>query len=186
MLLLGSSFETIPILSLRNGLSVGRVIGHLVNPHKLRVDALWCKIGSFKEPYLLLPQDIREVTPKGIIVNDRDVIVLPEDVVKLKDIIELNYEILGKKVVSGRLPLGKACDYAIDQTSFLVQKIYVTPSIWGRIKEARLTIDRSQIIEVSHTYIKVKDTLAMSEASKRLAPKRAYSPSASSAALTSE
>jgi hypothetical protein len=155
MLLLGSSFAKIPLLSLRIGRPVGSIVGHLINPHTLKIDALWCKLHTSKKPMLLTALDIREMGPKGIIVNDVDVAIDPDEAVRLKPIIDLNYDLIDKKVISGHLSIGRVADYAVDQTSMYIQKIYVEPSLLGRLKSSRLTIDRTQIIEVSPTYVKV-------------------------------
>lgn len=188
MLLLGSSFENMPVLSLRVGNTVGRVIGHLINPHKLTIDALWCKMSNSKEPQLILVQDIREVSIKGIIVNDHEVAVEPGEVIRLKPIIELAYELLGKKVISGKLSIGRVNDYAIEVEKYSIQKLYANPSALARLKTTRLTIDRSQIIEVSQNYVKVKDS-RISEGVKKVMsrPTQAgLSSSVASASTTNE
>ncbi len=188
MLLLGSSFGKFPLLSLRTGTIVGSIVGHLINPHKLRVDALWCKVGGFKQPKLLLVQDIREVSPRGVIIDDHEILVDPEDVIRLKAIIDLQFDLIDKKVISGRLPIGKVADYALEGDGFIIQKIYVEPNIWNKIKTSRLTIDRSQIIEVSHRYVKVKsaDIKEKSESQGVLRQSRLSSSPASSASVTDE
>lgn len=156
MLLLGSSFGKIPLLSLRLGSAVGTVVGHLINPHSLRVDALWVKIGGFRDPTLLLHQDIREVSLKGIVIDDHNVVIEPSEALRLRPIIELRFELLGKKVISSRLPMGKVADYALDRDTFMIQKIYVEPTVWKKLQANRLTIDRAQIVEVSPTYVRVQ------------------------------
>jgi len=155
MLLLGSSFAKFPLLSLRTGSAVGSIVGHLINPHKLKIDALWCKSSHSKTPMISLIQDIREVSPKGVIIDDDDVLIEPGEAIRLKSVIKLQFDLIDKKVVSGRFSLGKVADYAIERDGFTIQKLYVTPTIWNKIKTNRLTIDRAQIIEVSQREIKV-------------------------------
>lgn len=155
MLLLGSSFAKIPVLSIRIGTKVGTVIGHLINPHSLKIDALWVKIGGFKEPHLLLAKDIREASPQGIVINDIDEILNPSDAHRLKKIIDLNFNLIDKKVISGRFPIGKVADYAVENLTFYIRKLYVSPNIWKALNTSRLTIDRSQIIEVSQKYVRI-------------------------------
>ncbi len=167
MLLLGSSFAKFPLLSLRTGRVVGSIVGHLINPHKLKIDALWCQVSTNKKPMLLLLQDIREVSPKGVIIDDDDVLLEPTEAIRLRSIIELKFEIIDKKVTSGHFTLGKVADYALERESFTIQKLYVEPSIWNKIKNNRLTIDRSQIIEVSHREVRVKSS-EVTEASPAL------------------
>lgn len=158
MLLLGSSFAKMPVLSLRTGTTVGKVVGHLINPHKLTIDALWCQMIASKNVQLILVQDVREISTKGIIVNDHSVALDTDEAIRLKPIIEIAYELLGKKVISGKLPVGKVSDYAVENESFSIQKLYVNPNVLARLKTNRLTIDRSQIVEVSHKYVKIKDS----------------------------
>ena len=185
MLLLGSTFEKMPVLSLRSSCAVGRVVGHLINPHKLKIDAIWCHIGGIRSPQLILSQDIREVSPRGVIVDDHAVAIAPEEAIRLKPIIDLSYEILGKKVVSGRLTIGKATDYAIDRDTFMIQKIYANPNMWGMLKTAKLTIDRSQVIEVSPSYIRINDSRVTSRTQQKALRKPQLTPSASAAASAS-
>lgn len=187
MLILGSSFASFKILSLRSGTPVGTVIGHLINPHKLRIDGLWCKASVSKKPLLLLAQDIREISPSGIVVDDEDVMVDPSEVIRLKTIIDLHFELLEKKTLSGRLPLGKVADYAVDSDTLFVQKLYISPAIWKKIKTERLTIDRSQIIEVSHSYVRVSGGEQKSSPRLRSKTQRSLSPTPSlSASDTAE
>jgi sporulation protein YlmC with PRC-barrel domain len=155
MLLLGSAFARIPLLSLRVSAPVGKVIGHLINPHNLKVEALWCKSSISKNPMLLLARDIRDTSPKGIIIDDLDALIEKQDALRLRDIIALNYDLVGKKVISGRISLGKVADYALDREGYTVQKLYVSPNAWGMLRSTQLTIGRSQIVEVSPSYVKV-------------------------------
>lgn len=186
MLLLGSSFAKFPIMSLRTGTTVGSVVGHVINPHKLSVDALWCRVYSQKDPLLLFRQDIRDLSPKAIIIDDVDVLCDRGDAIRLESIIALKFELLGKKVISGRLPLGKVADYALDRDGLLVQKLYVEPSIIGRIKSAHITIDRSLIIEVSPQYVKVKGSEVRAQQKTSSLRRAQLSPATSPSAATIE
>lgn len=186
MLLLGSSFAKIPILSLRTGAKVGNVVGHLINPHSLTVDALWIKKLSGKTPHLLLPSFIRETSPKYIVINDEDALEDPDELVRLHKIIDMKYELLGKKVVSGKLAIGKVIDYAVDSEHYTIQKLYASPSIWNTFKNSRLTIDRSQIVAVSHKKVIVEDTRIRSGQKATSQPEIAPLPMSSSASTISE
>jgi hypothetical protein len=144
------------VLSLRGGGKIAEVVGHLINPHNLRVDALWCyRIGS-KTPLLLLPVDIREISPRAVAVNDISSLSDPEDVVRLTSMIELHFSLVGKKVISGKIPRGKITDYAVDRDSLVIQKIYVTPPVWGRFSTTQFLVDRSQVTEVTPHYVKIQ------------------------------
>jgi hypothetical protein len=187
MLILGNSFTKMPVLSLRNGGRIARVVGHLINPHTLKIDGIWCTTAVSKKYFLLLPTEIREVTLKGVIVNDLSSLSDPDEVVRLKKIIDLHFDLLGKRVISGRMPAGKVIDYAVDRDTFMVQKLYITPSIWGKLQAERLTVDRSQIIEVSHRYVKIQDGSITSKKKALVQHQHSdYSLGSASAATTSE
>jgi hypothetical protein len=187
MLLLGNSFAKIPVLSLRNGGVIARITGHLINPHSLKIDGLWCKTAAQKHIHLLLPQDIREITPKGAIVNDLSSLSEPGEVVRLKKIIDLHFELLDKKVLSGRFSIGKVLDYSVNRDTFMIEKLYVTPPVWGRFKSDRLTIDRSQVVEVSHHHIRVSEArITEKKQHEALRPSLDYSPAPAMTANTSE
>ena len=157
MLILGSAYNKLPVMCLRSGGPIGRVVGHLINPHKLRIDALWCTLGGLKQPMLLPIGEIRDQSIKlGVIVNDTHSLIEPHDALRLKSIIDLRYELLGKKVIAGRFRVGKVTDYAVDRDSMQIMKLYAAPSVWTAVKTTQLSYDRSQIIEVSHAYVKVQ------------------------------
>ena len=48
-------------------------------------------------------------------------------------------------------------DYAADMDSLMIQKVYVSQPLYKTISGGHLSIDRSQIIEVTDKYIKVRD-----------------------------
>jgi len=187
MLLLGSSFENMPVLSLRTGTAVGKVIGHLINPHKLCIDAMWCRMNGIRDAQLVMVRDIREVSIKGVIVDDHEVAIDQSDAIRLQSIIDLAYDLVGKKVISGRLPIGKVSDYAVEINSFTIQKLYASPGVLAKLKTTKLTIDRAQIIEVSQKYVKVSDSRVPARTLRKAVPRNqpSLSPSAS-ASTTSE
>lgn len=161
MFKLQNSFLNLPILSLRNGAQIALTTGFVINPNNLKVDAFFCKQPKKNSPELiLLAQDIRDFMPRGIAVNDDSALSDPEDLVRLKDFIKLRFEPIGKKVVtmSGD-NIGKVSDYAIDEQSFYIQKLYTSKSIIMNLAGGSLSIDRSQINEITDKKIIIKDLL---------------------------
>ncbi len=175
MLLLGATFRDMNVLSLRIGAPIGKVVGHLINPHNLKVDAVWVKIGGHREPLLIIQQNIREVTPDGLIIDDYTSASETDDLVRLQPIIELHFELLDKKVISGHFSIGKVADYAVDSLDMSIQKLYIKPGLSSVIKSTQLVVDRRQIIEVSQRHIKVSDPKVNAVAQTPL-PRRAQTP----------
>lgn len=163
MFRLRSAFLNTEILSLRNGATLGVTTGFLINPNNLKVEGFFCQARDAKkhEETILLVQDIRDFVPQGIAVNDFDALSNPEDLVRLKKYIYLRYDPVGKKVITlAKESLGKVSDFAIDEQSFYIQKLYATQSILSNLSGGSLSIDRSQINEITDKKIIVKDISA--------------------------
>lgn len=148
-----------PVMSLRTGTPVATAIAPIINPNNLKIEGFYC-VDSMqrKKQLILLSQDIRDIIPQGIVINDHDVLSEADELVRLKDIIALNFELLGKHVVtSGRQKVGKVSDFAIDIDSLFVQKIYVTQSLFKNFTGGNLGIDRTQIVEITDKKIIINE-----------------------------
>src|SRR3954467_10743056 len=125
MLQLSASLLNKSVLSLRTGSVIASVAGPIINPDNLKIEGFYCQDRYDKKTLVLLYQDIREIVPKGYIVNDHDVLVEPEELVRLKKIMELDFELIGKQVVTvDRQKVGKVSDYAAETSTMFIQKIY--------------------------------------------------------------
>jgi sporulation protein YlmC with PRC-barrel domain len=111
-----------------------------------------------KNRLVLLAQEIRDIVPDGIVVNDHEAMSEPDELVRLKEIIALQFELLGKPVITNnRKRLGKVNDYAIDTASLYIQKLYVSQSIMKSLNGGQISIGRSQILEITHKKIVVQE-----------------------------
>lgn len=107
---------------------------------------------------ILLCQDIRDIIPQGIVVNDHEVLAHPSELPKLSKIININFSLIGKQVgTSSKSNIGKVTNYAIDSSSMFIQKLYVTAPILRNFTGGNLIIDRSQIIEITTKKIIIND-----------------------------
>jgi len=160
MFRLKNAFINLSVVSLRNGATIGTTTGFVINPNNLKVEGLFCTPSDSKKgsEAILLVQDIRDFVPQGIAVNDYDALTAAEDLVRLKKYIDLRYDPHGKKVVTiSKESVGKVTDYAIDEQSFYIQKLYASQSILTSISGGSLSIDRSQINEITDKRIIIKD-----------------------------
>ena len=67
-----------PILSLRASATIGHTLTPIINPNNLKIEGFYCRDRFDKKTdKVLLYQDIREILPQGIIVNDRDALTDP-------------------------------------------------------------------------------------------------------------
>ena len=91
-----------------------------------------------------------------------------EDLVRLKDIIELAFDPINKQVetVSGQ-KVGKVSEYATDIKSMYIQKLYVTQPLYKNLNGGNLVVDRNQINEITSKKIIINDLLGKVPAQAR-------------------
>lgn len=160
MLQLSASLLNKSVLSLRTSSPVASVTGAIINPDNLKIEGFYCQDRFSKQRLILLCQDIRDVLPQGYVVNDHDVLAEPEELVRLKEVIELNFQLLGKPVITAsKERVGKVSDYAAETQTMYIQKIYVSQSILKSLAGGSLSIDRSQVQEVTPRRIIINDLL---------------------------
>jgi len=151
------------VLSLRTGAPVANILKPIINPNNFKIEGFFCEDKFNKTRLILLYQDIRDVVPNGYIVNDHDVLVDPSDLVRLKEIIQINYEVINKQVITiDKEKVGKVNDYAVETSSMYIQKIYVSQSIMKSFTGGNLSIDRSQINEVTPKQIVINELMEKS------------------------
>jgi sporulation protein YlmC with PRC-barrel domain len=158
MLQLSSNITEVPVMSLRTGGKIATAEAPIINPNNLKIEGWYCQDHFSKQPLVLLAQDVRDFVPQGLAVNDHEVLSDPHELVRLKDILELEFTLLGKPVVTNhRRRLGKVSDYAIDTKTMLIQKLYVTRPVYKSLTSGQLSIDRTQIVEITNRRVIVKD-----------------------------
>lgn len=158
MLILTNDLINKQVLSIRNGLPVASVIGPIVNPNNLKIDGFYCRDRYSKEELILLSQDIRETVPAGYIVDDHDVLASSVDLVRLKEVLDLRFTLVGKPVVtSSGSKVGKISDYATDLDSLIIIKLYIVQPIYRHIGNGNIIIERNQITEITPRKIVVDD-----------------------------
>ncbi|HVC36160.1 MAG TPA: hypothetical protein VNE40_01780 [Candidatus Dormibacteraeota bacterium] len=163
MLQLSASLLNKPVLSLRTSMPIATAIAPIFNPNNLKIEGFYCQDRFNKTELILLYQDIRDVIKQGLVVNDHAVLTEPEELVRLKDILDLHFELLGKQVETiSKTRVGKVNDYAVETETMFVQKIYVAQSILKSLTGGSLSIDRSQILEITPRRIIINDLLKSS------------------------
>ena len=148
-----------PILSLRTGGVIATATEPIINPNNLKIEGFYC-VDRFdkKISLVLLYQDIREVIPQGIVVNDHEVLAQQDDIIRLKYLINLHFTLLGKPVVTdSKAKIGKVNDFAVELETMFVQKLYVTQALRKSLSTSALSVDRTQIIEITDRKIIIND-----------------------------
>jgi sporulation protein YlmC with PRC-barrel domain len=160
MLQLSASFANKPVLSLRTGTPIAQITRPLINPDNLKIEGFFCEDRFSKLELILLYQDIRDVIPQGFVVNDHDVLVEASELVRLKSIITLKYDLIGKPVETvDKEKVGKVSDYATEINSMFIQKLYVSQSILKSFMGGSLSVDRTQVHEITPKRIIINELL---------------------------
>ena len=155
MLMLSKELYNRPVLEMRSGKPIAMATSPIINPHNLKIIGWWCDFGGKRQ--VLLSGSIRQLSSQGVVIDDSRELSDPEELVRDRETLNIDYQLPGKIVRTRRRKLGKVEDYSFSE-ALLVQKLYVQPSIIRILSTDTLIIDRSQIVEVNDQAIVVRDT----------------------------
>jgi hypothetical protein len=153
MLYLSTKLHHVPLLSLRSGGRIGTVIEPIINPHNLHIDGFYCQSAHSDHALVLLDIDIRDISARGIIIDNHVDLSEPEELVRLQPVLDVNFQLEAKQVLVNKKKVGKVIEYAVETQSLFIQKIYVQPRLLQSLNQNRLTFDRSNVIEVTDSYV---------------------------------
>lgn len=157
MLISYNRFLNAPIVSLQTGAPLGQVTQPIIDPRQLHIIAFHCTGARISGAAILHTSDIREVSNIGLIVDNADSLMPPDDLVRLKEVTNLNFTLIGKPVYdTNRHRLGRVESFSIDINSFYVMKLTVGQSIMRSFWGGNLLIDRTQIVEITDKKIIVQ------------------------------
>lgn len=158
MLILGSRLLNSPIMSLQTGAKLAQASKPLIDPATFRITAYEVDGPLLTQrPSFISTQDIREYGRLGMIIDSSDELLALDDVIKIKQIYELRFSLIGIRVIDeNKRKLGKVEDYTLDTDNFVIQQITVRRGFFQGITDTGFLVNRSQIIEVSDDYIVVK------------------------------
>jgi sporulation protein YlmC with PRC-barrel domain len=160
MLRLSESLLNRPVMSLRTGQQVATAVEPIINPNNLKIEGFYCTDRFNKRELVLLYQDIRDTIPQGFVIDDHDVLTPPDELVRLKDIMEIGFTLVGKPVVTvSKQRVGKVSDYATEMETMYIQKIYVSQNVFKSLAGGNLGIDRNQINEITDRKIIINELL---------------------------
>lgn len=160
MLQLSARLLNKSVLSLRTGSPIATITGPIINPDNLKIEGFYCQDRFDKRQLVLLYQDIRDILPQGYVVNDHDVLAEPDELVRLQKVMESDFDLVGKQVVTvSKDKVGKVSDYAAETETMYIQKIYVAQSILKSFTGGSLSIDRNQVNEITPKHIIINDLL---------------------------
>lgn len=166
MLIPAKNLINSPVMSLQTGTELARTKSALVDPRNLTILAyeLSGPLLDIEASYLRVA-DIREIGNLGFIVDSSDEFVNLDDIIKLKEVLDFDFELIGLNVVDehGR-KLGKINGYVIEAGSFVIQQLQVKRPLLRSLSDTELLVNRSQIVNVTNDTVTVVDATAPPEA----------------------
>ena len=157
MLIEGSKLLKYPILSLHTASRIAEVKGLVIDPNFLKVVAFEISAVSSKQRLFLEASSVREFSKMGMIVDSDEEFVEKDDVIKLKETIDLGFSLDNMKVVSKKKAmLGRIEDFIINTEDFQIMQLIVKRPIYKALIDPELVIGRSDIHEINDSEIIVK------------------------------
>lgn len=171
MLQLSKTLFNQPVMSLRTGGQVATATTPIIDPNNLKIEGWYCQDLFSKNVLILLGQDVRDVIKQGLVINDHDNLSEPDELVRLKDILELDFELLSMPTVTAsKKRLGKVTDFAVEMETLYIQKLYISQPLIKSFSGGSLSVDRNQIIEITNRKIVIQDPLKPVKSSVAAAP----------------
>ena len=157
MLIEGSKLLKYPILSLHTASRIAGVKGLVIDPNFLKVVAFEINAISSKQRLFLEASSVREFSKMGMIVDSDEEFVEKDDVIKLKETIDLGFSLDNMKVISKKKAmLGRIEDFIINTEDFQIMQLIVKRPIYKALIDPELVIGRSDIHEINDREIVVK------------------------------
>ena len=152
----------LPVIDLGIEAIIGRTTGVVIDPNDLKIIALEIEVSGASQKFLQI-ENIREIVPKGannggVAINSEEILANAGESVRLDDILELEFQLIGHKVVTKKgTNLGKVAGFTVDIGSFMIQQLIVKRPPLKALIDAELIIGRSEIKEVDDERVIVKD-----------------------------
>lgn len=165
MLLFQDKIANLRIASVQATQQIGQVTGRIINPRNLSIPALYVRSRLAPDEQVLHTSDVRDINNSGLLIDHDNQLMDTDDLVRLKEIIAMNFELIGKPVeTEDGDKLGKVINFVFDSTTWLIMKIHVKQSIVRNMGTSELIIHRRQVVKVSDARIVVKSTAAKGKA----------------------
>lgn len=163
MLISSTDLTSFPILSLRSSSKIATISKLIINPYDLTIQALKLagrQLDDPKDSYLL-SEDIREISPLGIIINDSEDIVSSTDVIRLQKTLDLQFELISLPVIDKQQrKVGRVVNYNIIAENMMIYQLVVQRPMFKDFFDPELLVHRSQIAELSHDKVIIKNSLS--------------------------
>lgn len=162
MLISYTQLLNIPVVSLHIGGKLAQTTACIVDPDNLKIIAFIVEGSTITADTgdVLNVKSIREFSRLGFIIDSIDDIMKREDVIRVQEIIDLDFSLINLQVRTEKgEKLGKISDFIVDSRTNIVQQLVVKRPTLKSFLDPELVIHRNQIIEINDTTVIVKDAV---------------------------
>lgn len=147
-------------MGLQTGTQLATTSLPVIDPANLKIMAYIVEGSLLSDhPTLIRVADVRELSDIGMIIDSSDEFISTTDVIKIKELIELGFDLIGMTVIDQhKHKLGKIDDYSLDSESFVIQQLNVRGGLLKSLTDTGMLIHRSQIVEINDRHIIVHTT----------------------------
>ena len=159
MLVYNSRLSNVPVLSVQTSNAIAEISTPIVDPDKLKIIAFEVTGPMINATNCILDTNsIREYSRLGIIIDSIEELVSTNDVIRIKKVLELNFNLIGLKVETKKgTKLGHVSDFTVTPEDFLIKQIIVKRPTLKAFVDPELTIPRTEIVEITDYKIIVRD-----------------------------
>lgn len=165
MLISGSRLIDAPVMGLQTGTELARIKAPIINPRDLSIVAYELEGPLLDQsPSLLRIADVREFSDMGVIVDSSDEFVSKGDIIKLDEIYQIGFQLIGMYVRDEKKhKLGKVDSYTLETGNFIIQQLNVKRPFLKSLNDTHLLIHRSQITAINDREIIVREHAELPE-----------------------
>lgn len=149
-----------PILSVQAGGPIATIKSAIIDPNDLKILGFHLEgpLVNRAEARILDVRSIREYSQLGMVIDNIEELVAPDDVIKIQNVLELNFDLINLRVRTKKgTKLGHIIDYTLTSEDFIVQQIIVKRPLVKSLVDPELTISRKEIVEITDYEVIIKD-----------------------------
>lgn len=138
-------------MSLQTGEEIARTAQLVLSPTTLEIIGFELTGRHLvTQPSFLRIEDIRELSNIGFIVDSSDDISTLDDIITMRDIYELNFQLVNMKVIDTQeKKIGKVYDATFSTETFRIEQLCVARPFFKSFGDTELLIHRRQIKEIT-------------------------------------
>ncbi|RJO61569.1 hypothetical protein C4544_02440 [candidate division WS5 bacterium] len=171
---LSSEFNNTAVISRQEHAILGTLSDVIIHPKDKKAVGMVLETGREDIKAVFNASDVVGIGTNFIMIKSADNLSPPDEIIRLKEILDLGIELNGSKVVDedGR-HLGKIRDWSVDLKTMYLSRLYVVSASWIKALSQDLIISGDNVIRIEKGRVIVRGGSVKSEKSANVVRKRA-------------